>query len=181
MNAKDNLVFQQVKTWFKGRPECFERLRRIVNEETAMSMRVIDWFSANYSKSNATCYGLPDGREFIVWVEYKKVLDGGITKTLFDPFRRGGKQMSWSPDPATVEPINTSVGQLNFFRWAFENGVIDYIEKNYVAIKDDCDKRVLHPDTNTTVRNVRRPRRELSVSAMKYVTKHHVNVVVKFA
>ena len=37
--------------------------------------------------------------------------------------------------------IQTTLGQLNFFRWALENKVIDYIENNSVNINNDMNKR----------------------------------------
>ena len=33
--------------------------------------------------------------------------------------------------------IQTTLGQLNFFKWAIENGVINYIENNYSDIESD--------------------------------------------
>ena len=37
--------------------------------------------------------------------------------------------------------IQTTIGQLNFFKWALENGVVAYIEKNYGTIEDDMNAR----------------------------------------
>ena len=36
--------------------------------------------------------------------------------------------------------FETTIGQLNFFKWALENNIIDYIEKNYDEIQNDMDE-----------------------------------------
>ena len=35
--------------------------------------------------------------------------------------------------------IQTTIGQLNFFKWALENNVINYIEDNYALIEQDMN------------------------------------------
>ena len=37
--------------------------------------------------------------------------------------------------------INTTIGQLNFFRWAIENKVIENLEKNMVCVEKDMLNR----------------------------------------
>lgn len=77
--------------------------------------------------------------------------------------------------------VETTIGQLNFFMWALENDVIDYIEKNRVAIENDMSRR------NSTARNkpasdnkTRRRRQELSISATKSIRKEEVEITVEF-
>ena len=43
--------------------------------------------------------------------------------------------------------IQTTIGQLNFFKWALENKILHYIEKNFTAINNDMNKR------NSTAKN----------------------------
>ena len=70
---------------------------------------------------------------------------------------------------------------MNFFKWALENDVIDYIEDNYVEIEADMNKR------NSTSRkkqdyyqSARKKREELSISASKSIKKEEVEIVVIF-
>lgn len=44
----------------------------------------------------------------------------------FDPFRRH-ERISFVVDQNPLTVIETTVGQLNFFRWATENEVINYV------------------------------------------------------
>ena len=43
--------------------------------------------------------------------------------------------------------VNTTIGQLNFLRWAIDNLVIEYILKYYDIIEDDM---------NTSIKNIRK-------------------------
>jgi hypothetical protein len=44
--------------------------------------------------------------------------------------------------------IQTTLGQLNFFKWAIENEVLRYIQENYTAIETDMNIR------NNTTRKI---------------------------
>ena len=112
---------------------------RIINGESRISLRIIDWFATNYAKKYYTVYtiGGVAGRRFKVYVDYKLKLKA-YSKKRFDPFCR------W--DRITVpykdgKYIQTTIGQLNFFKWALENKVIRYIEENYANIEKDMNNR----------------------------------------
>jgi len=78
--------------------------------------------------------------------------------------------------------IQTTIGQLNFFKWALENEIIDYIDREYDTIERDMNNR------NSTSKNkaggvdnkTRKKREELSISAAKSIKKENVEIVVKF-
>ena len=76
---------------------------------------------------------------------------------------------------------------VNFFKWAIENGVIRYIESNYATIENDMNTRnsiskrktVSISDTCSTT-TTRKKREELSILASSCIKKETVEVVVKF-
>ena len=181
---------------------------RIINGESRISLRIIDWFATNYAKKYFTVYQIPNSeRRFKVYVDYKLKLKA-YSKKRFDPFCR------W--DRITVpykdgKYIQTTIGQLNFFKWALENNVINYIEENYANIEKDMNNRnstsknkSLHgsaisnssSDTSTSEFNdnesvnmscsgdannkTRKKREELSISATKSIKKENVEIVVNF-
>lgn len=79
--------------------------------------------------------------------------------------------------------IQTTIGQLNFFKWAIENDVIKYIENNYTTIENDMNNRNSTSKKNKesyTNNKTRKKREELSVSAVKSIKKEEVEIVVKF-
>ena len=79
--------------------------------------------------------------------------------------------------------IETTIGQLNFFKWALENKVIDYIEENYEIIEQDMNNRNSTSKRKETIvdnSKTRKKREELSVSATKSIKKEKVEIVVQF-
>jgi hypothetical protein len=179
-----------------------EKMLRIINGESPISLRIIDWFATNYAKKFFTVYEVGANRRFKVYVDYKLKLKA-YSKRRFDPFCR------W--DRITIPYgngtfIQTTIGQLNFFKWALENGVVAYIANNYAAIEDDMNARnstsrrnnhahdepgaseegeAEHDCDHTSVGNnnknkTRKKRKQLSISATKSIKKETVEIVVSF-
>ena len=154
-----------------------DKMLCIINGESKISLRIVDWFATNYAKKFYTVYDLGNNKRFKVYVDYKLKLRA-YSKKRFDPFCRWDRIMIPYKEEKSIQ---TTIGQLNFFKWALENEVISYIEKNYIAIEKDMNgrnstsKRKL-PSTSKT----RKKREELSVSASKSIKKESVEIVVKF-
>ena len=68
-------------------------------------------------------------------------------------------------------------GQLNFFEWAIQDEVLDYLDAHYDEIHGDMEEcsHVVQPKDSE-----RRKRRELSRSATKSVRIHDVPVKITF-
>jgi hypothetical protein len=156
-----------------------DRMLQIINGESRISLRIIDWFATNYAKKYYTVYQIQDTeRRFKVYNDYKLKLKA-YSKKRFDPFCRWDRITVPYKDGTHIQ---TTIGQLNFFKWAIENSVIDYIEQNYLNIEKDMNCR------NSTSKNriidknnkTRKKREELSVSASKNIKKENVEIVVKF-
>ena len=102
------------------------------------------------------------------------------SKKRFDPFCRWDRiSIPYKTDTC----IETTIGQLNFFKWALENKVVDFIEDNYETIEKDMNNRnstskrkELIVDNSKT----RKKREELSISATKSIKKEKVEIVVNF-
>jgi hypothetical protein len=167
---------------FYNKDGNLEKILPIINGESSISLRLIDWFATNYSKKHFTVYKFKHesgiDRRFKVYLEYKLKLRA-YSKKRFDPFCR------W--DRITIPynngtHIQTTIGQLNFFRWILENKILDYIEKNVNEITMDMNKR------NSTSKNIkgggdkttRKTREELSISATKSIKKENVEIIVSF-
>lgn len=161
-----------------------DKMLRIVTGTSKISLRIVDWFVTNYAKKYYTIYNIKnqDGiniKRFKVYDEYKLELKG-YSKENFDPFCRWERINIPYTNGNFIE---TTIGQLKFFKWALENKVIDYIENNYDAIEKDMNSRnstskrkgVVGDNTKT-----RKKREELSVSATKSIIKEKVEIVLKF-
>ena len=167
---------------FYDRDGNMEKILPIINGESIVSLRLIDWFATNYSKKNYTVYPLKmkngEEKRFKVYIDYKVKLKA-YSKKRFDPFCRWDRiTIPYKNDTY----IQTTIGQLNFFRWALENKILDYIEKNLKHINNDMNNRnstAKNRKTNSTTKT-RKKREELSISASKSIKKEQVEIIVDF-
>jgi len=104
-----------------------DKLVPILQGDGDISLRLIDWFVTNYAKKHHVSY-LVAGQEFVVYLQYKSQLKA-YSKKLFDPFCRRERIMFQCGTGS--EPFETTVGQLNFFRWAFEKNILDYMRQHH--------------------------------------------------
>jgi len=179
--TQNGLLLSKLLEFYK-KDGNMEKILPIINGESNISLRLIDWFATNYSKKYYTVYPLTEkmGEEkrFKVYIDYKLKLKA-YSKRRFDPFCR------WERITIPYENdcyIQTTIGQLNFFRWALENKIINYIQQNLIQINNDMNRR------NSTAKNrkeksttkTRKKREELSISASKSIKKEQVEIVVDF-
>lgn len=152
-------------------------IKPIISGKSRISLRILDWFVTNYSKKFGTSYFIKNNKKlnFIVYLNYKCQLKA-YSKKQFDPFCR--RERIIYIDKFNNE-ISTTVGQLNFFRWAIENKIINYIFNNIEIIEKDMFES-LKDIYKKKKGSKRRKRKELSISATKTVKKHNISIVVNF-
>ena len=76
--------------------------------------------------------------------------------------------------------LRTTVGQLNFFRWAFSNNIIEYIRENHINIEKDMVCCLRNNYNKSSTKKEKKKRRELSQSASKTMNKYNMSVIVNF-
>jgi len=189
LHTQNDLLMKNLMDFYKNHNNL-NKMMHIINGETKISLRIVDWFVTNYAKKNYTIYEMPiregsqDTTRFKVYNDYKLKLKA-YSKKRFDPFCRW-ERISIPYDNENF--METTIGQLNFFKWAIENKIIDFIEHNYQAIENDMNHRnstskkkdtpdILEVNDNS---KTRKKREELSVSACKCIKKETVKIVVKF-
>ena len=161
-----------------------DKILKIITGETKISLRIVDWIATNYAKKFYTLYvieGANDNvtRRFKVYDDYKLKLKA-YSKKRFDPFCRW-ERISIPYKNGTY--IETTIGQLNFFKWTLENKVIDYIEQIYSDIETDMNNRnstSKRKEIITDNSKTRKKREELSISATKSIKKEKVEIIVQF-
>jgi hypothetical protein len=121
MSMSKSDVLLESLTRFFSEPKHSEQLADILAHRNGISLRNLEWFVTNYAKNKHVTYTTSTGKQFTVHVAYKSSLDG-YSKKLFDPFCR--------TERIEFQGFSTTVGQLNFIKWAISNGVIDYILNN---------------------------------------------------
>jgi hypothetical protein len=143
MRTQKLLLLSSLRRFFSENPHHLRKMIEIVNREKQISLRIVDWFVTNYAKQQFVVYDLPamssagSGRRFKVHNEYKLTLKA-YQKKNFDPFCRWERIRI--PFDETTE-LETTIGQLNFFKWSIENRIIEYIEEHYAEIEEDMIKR----------------------------------------
>jgi hypothetical protein len=185
MLDQNNLLLQNLLKFYNNKTNTFDYLEQmlsIINGDSKISLRIIDWFVTNYSKKYFTVYTLLNGSRFKVYVDYKLKLKA-YSKKRFDPFCRWDRIcIPYKNDNS----IQTTIGQLNFFKWAIENEIIDYIKLNYTEIEKDMNQRNTNSKkkilNNTNNNNkTRKKREELSISASKNIYKEDVEITINFS
>ena len=186
-NSQNELLLTNLLEFYKENNNL-QNMLNIINGKSNISLRIVDWFVTNYAKSKFTTYSLPNklnkDSRFNVYNNYKLQLKA-YSKKRFDPFCRWDRitipyfNNSFDEDVY----IETTIGQLNFFKWAIENNVIDYIVNNYIEIEKDMNsrnstsKKKELPQSNS---KTRKKRQELSISATKTIKKEEVEIIVEF-
>lgn len=168
---------------FYNKENNLSRMLKIITGESKTSLRIVDWFVTNYAKKYYTLYNINKNNNetirFKVYFDYKLKLKA-YSKKRFDPFCRWDR-ISMPYTNGTC--IETTIGQLNFFKWTIENKVIEYIEENYSTIEYDMNSRnstSKKKELATENTKTRKKREELSISATKSIKKENVEIVVKF-
>jgi len=183
--TQNDLLLKNLLEWY-NKDDNLNKMLSIINGESAISLRIVDWFATNFAKKNFTVYNIIKKDKtvrFKVYIDYKLKLKA-YSKKRFDPFCRWDRiNIPYNEN----QSIQTTIGQLNFFKWALENEVIKYIEENYDDIEKDMNKRNSTSRRKNTPVNkgkknnmTRKKREELSVSAAKSIKKEEVKIVVKF-
>jgi len=180
--TQNDLLLNNLMDFYK-KEDYLDKMLKIITGDSKISLRIVDWFATNYAKKYYTLYTIEDNhgnnKRFKVYFDYKLKLKA-YSKRRFDPFCRWERiSIPYKGDKF----IETTIGQLNFFKWAIENQVVDYIEENYETIEKDMNSRnstskrkELKIDNTKT----RKKREELSISATKSIKKEEVEIVVQF-
>jgi hypothetical protein len=129
IECKPELVISSLQRFYGTHPEI-EKVLLYLNGEAPLSLRIIDWFVTKYSRKHFIRY-LLHGQYFMVYLSYKGQLKA-YSKQYFDPNCRRERIIFKIPGH---EQFMTTIGKLNFFRWALESKILDYIEANEEDIR----------------------------------------------
>jgi hypothetical protein len=167
----------------------------LIEQKSDISLRLVDWFVTNYSKKNNTVITRERQGNIIhfnVYLSYRNQLKA-YSKEKFDPFRRNEHIVFYYDVDKFIE---TTHGQLNFFRWIIQNEVLDYIKENVEIIEKDMlitqkqNQNKKHDDDNMRIKTIqtengvviqkRKKRSQLSKSSIKNMNKLSGNMTIRF-
>ena len=214
----NNVLYESLHKYYSD-DKNIHKFNDSINGANKISLRIIDWFVTNYSKKNYVIIPVKKAHHIMgdkissktkkkdlkyvdvdinVFLNYKAQLKA-YSKKHFDPFCRR-ERVSFKYNDK--DSIITTVGQLNFFKWAIENGIIKYIIDNLKVIEEDMNKNIKKSKTKSKKKKadlkqneiecslvdndgplntkIRKKRRELSQSAVKSLNRHVGNIVLNF-
>ena len=145
--CKQELIIMHLQAFYASRKDLPE-VMELLQGTSIISLRLIDWFVTNYAKRHNIGY-LFNGNQFMVYMSYKSQLKA-YSKKLFDPFCRRERIRFSLPN---TEPFVTTVGKLNFFRWAIENNIIEYLKEHREAVEAEMNAHMKQLSRSRSTRN----------------------------
>ena len=189
---KDKLLYDSLVNYYNQNPIYKQLLYDIIQGNINISLRSIDWFITNYSKKHNIYYQIyknklnnhtfeSEGNEYIskmnIYHSYKSQLKA-YSKKKFDPFCRRERILYCLNENQSIE---TTIGQLNFFKWALNNLIIDYIQLHQKEIEIDMNTCLKEIKLKSSKKNGKRKKREeLSLSASRGLTRNIVDIEITF-
>jgi hypothetical protein len=217
ITSKQALLIIPITQYFSNK-YILNKLITVLKGES-ISLRLIDWFVTNYCKKFNVMYNL---NEFIDNYVDKDILNKSVSsfdnyilvhnnykgqlkaysKKNFDPFCRRNRIRFYYDDN---KYFITTVGQLNFFKWAIENNIINYIKKHIKDVENDMNLRceivkkiskkkqdtILNANNTNTIINennikikkgnvTRKKRKEISAPSSKSLSIHNLPMTINF-
>ena len=197
-NTQNDLLLSKLMDYYNN-SNNLDNMLNIINGKSRISLRIVDWFVTNYAKKHFTVYDIEKNNtneRFKVYTDYKLKLKA-YSKRRFDPFCRWERITIPYKNNTSIQ---TTIGQLNFFKWALENNVIQYIEENYKTIDLDMNTRnsinklknvsISSTDSNSSnspsvstgssnsSNKTRKKREELSINASRSIKKETLEVLI---
>ena len=175
IDTKLSLLMKSLTDFYRN-SIYIEQIRSIIDQNSIISLRILDWFITNYSKKHRTIISNNNNnnKSIDVYQNYKLQLKS-FSKKQFDPFCRKNKIIFYYNDEDYIE---TSCGQLCFFRWCFENDILNYVKTNLNTIEQDMKNSLKSKKSNKD--DSAQKRQPLSISASRSVSRQNVKYTVKF-
>lgn len=153
-NSCEELLLTSLNNYFNNNVDKKYLLKTIISGQHKLSLRLIDWLVTHYSKANNIYYWIyknnvyetyPEDvedsknlKKINLYLDYRAQLKS-YAKINFDSFRRH-QRITFFIDFDKEILFETTIGQLNFFRWAFSNNILEYAVAHYDKIYDHMIK-----------------------------------------
>ncbi len=180
-SGKD-LLLSSLTSYYNKNNDNKYILKDIIDGKHQLSLRMIDWLVTIYAKNNNIIYwisnendeiyyNLPDGnankyKKINLYLDYRAQLKS-FKKINFDSFRRHDR-ITFIIDSDKQQSIESTIGQLNFFKWAFTNKVIIFALENQKIIYENMSK-------NTYKKNIKKKKNLLIPRQDIIMTKCYVS------
>lgn len=174
--SKGDLSLLNKLTEFYKNEDNLRKMLSIVEGQSKITLRILDWFVTNYAKKKIIICKLSYTDDYnIIYNDYKSQLNSYYKKR-FDPFCRHDRICFYYDDENN---IITTIGQLNFFRWAIEKEIIDYVLEHIDEIEKDMynTSEKIYQKKN---KNNRKKRSVISKIANLSINKYNMKIKISF-
>ena len=186
--SKTDLLLSNLIEFYKNKHN-YNIFLSVVNQETSLSLRILDSLVTNYSKNFNVIYNLNAETKtpFNMYISYKSQLKA-YSKKYFDPFCRRQRIFIKNSDLSYeyIDNINeyeqrqdgiiTTIGQINFFKWAIKYNVIEYALENVKNIENEMNKHIINKKNNKNTQ----PIDDIKLQK-RTMNKHNITVVIRFS
>ena len=137
-NNKEKMLFEELNEFYNN---CdikeIELIIEIIDGNHKVSLRFLDWFVTRYCYLYKLSINVNNShiknQEVNIHISYDAQLKS-VGKRKFDPFRRN-KKFLYNFGCHNICKL-TTLGQLNFFKWLLNYGIITYVYENYDTINE---------------------------------------------
>ena len=170
-DTKNELLLNSLMNYFDNKINM-TTLVEVLQDRSLASLRMIDWFVTKYSKQYNISY-IIDDKLFNVYMNYKSQLKA-YSKKQMDPFCRRERIILKKHG----NEIITTIGQMNFFRWAIEHRIIKFIYENY----DEINKlmKVDNKIKKVNKQSLSRKKSHIPISNKKSFTREKSHTILRF-
>ena len=191
--SKDELLKVKLIEFYKEK-ENLNILLPIILQGTILSLRSLDWFVTNYCKKNNINYTITKNNETINYFPFKayKSQLKAYSKKFCDPFCRRERVIFDYQNESIInfkpnlhighkQYIITTIGQLNFFKFAIQDSIIKYAIENITEIENDMNNTLKNRESEKKFMEIKSiKRKELSIPGNKSVHITRISAVIKF-
>jgi hypothetical protein len=191
ISSKDELLRVKLIEFYKNK-DNLNILLPIILQHTRLSLRSLDWFVTNYCKKYNINY-LNGIISFFPFKSYKSQLKA-YSKKFCDPFCRRERVIFDYQNNIIIdfktnvkllhkEYIITTIGQLNFFKFAIQDSIIKYAIEHIIEIENDMNNTLKNRENEKKnnfmeVKSIKR--KELSIPGNKSVHITRISAIIKF-
>jgi hypothetical protein len=166
-SQKQLCYYKMIDRYFKKcERDLAKKMVDIINAESIISLRVLEWVVTKSNKKSINIK-INNSEYFSINIMYKAQLKS-YKKKNFDPFRRDRKFYYKYDKRDESKRVLTTLGQLNFFKWAISNGIIDYVEKNY----EDINRLMINYNKEEKIKKTEKDKKKKKVEIITVKTKN---------
>jgi hypothetical protein len=139
METTDSLLLHSLRQFYSKEAHAKALREVLCGHAGAVSLRALDWLCTNFARKNNSIIYEAESKILHIHIDYKAQLKS-FSKRNFDCFKRRNRIAFPldGTDPGGV--YETTVAQLNFFRWAIRSGVLRFCKSHLSEIEADMNE-----------------------------------------